>query len=245
MAQTKNAPAKTKKAPAPAAVIDFSGDMNAGLENTDRDSFAIPFLRVIQKTSPILDELDKAKAGQFINTVTNELFNDVVFIPCAFRRSFIAWAPRGDGAGYHGEFTPEDVAELRLDGKAVEVDGEGLMMGEDKLTDTRSHYGLIETKDGLQQVVLALSSTQIKKSKQLMSILSAVRVNGALPPTWLSRIKLSTQIEKNDQGSWSGIKIENIGTISDQETYDAGKAFHATVSSGEAKANYEKTEEGF
>lgn len=240
MAKTK---AVTTKKPSP--VIDFAGDVGGGMERTDIDSFAIPFLRVVQKTSPAIDDIAGAKAGDFINTVTSELFKEIVFIPCAFRRTFIAWAPRGDSVGYHGEHSPEEVAEMRVAGNVVDVEGEGLMMGEDSLSDTRSHYGLIETKNGLQQVVLALSSTQIKKSKQLMSILSAVRVKGVLPPTWMNRIKLTTLIEKNDQGSWSGVKIENLGLITDQATYEAGKAFHATVMAGEAKASYEKEEGKF
>lgn len=232
----------TKKTTDVALGIDFAADAGEGMENTDRDAFAIPFIRVLQKMSPAVDEIDGARPGQIMNTVTNELFDELTFIPCAFRRTFIAWGERD----YHGEYTPEEVAEMRSDGRAQDVEGEGLMTGSDRLTDTRSHYGLIVSSAGaVQQVVLALSSTQIKKSKQLMSMLSAVRINGQLPPTWMSKIKVTTVLEKNDQGSWHGVRFEPDGFIDSKELYEAGKAFHDVVMEGNVRVARDESSDKF
>lgn len=244
-----------KKETALAAMI--GDDAGFGMEGADRDSYAIPFLRVIQKTSGQVDETDAsyieaAKAGMLINTVTSKLYNGkdgVIFLPCAFQRRFIQWSPLASGGGIKGEFTPEEVNKMRADGLIEEVEGR-LMIEGDTLRDTRSHYGLVVEETGeVSQVILALSSTQIKKSKQLMSMLSAARVRTdaglVTPPTWMNKIKLTTVAESNDQGSWYGVRFEGDGFIDDQDLYAAGKAFYETVSSGKARAAYEAEREGF
>lgn len=248
------------------ANVDFMADAGGGMEGTDKDSFAIPFLRVLQKISPQVDEADAAfvegaKGGQFFNTVNQKCFDGkegVIFIPCAFQRRFLRWAPRGSEQGFKGEYLPEDVAAMIDRGEARQVDGEGLFIvdenGEvnpkkcDKLMDTRSHFGLLydEATGEVHQVVMPLSSTQIKKSKMIMSMLSAVKVRGpngmVTPPTWVNKIRLTSVLESNDQGSWYGIKPEAAGFIESQDLYDLGKAFHAAITAGEAKANYAEAE---
>lgn len=259
MAQTKKTtPAKktttTDVAPLP---FDIEADAGSGMEHTDRDAFAIPFLRVLQKISPQCDETDAAyikgaKGGMLLNTVTNTLYpgdTGVIILPCAYQRRFIQWAPRGADGGYRGEWLPEDVARMRAAGEVVEEEGR-LFLGEanekksDRLVDTRSHFALVVEEDGsASQVILPLASTQIKKSKQLMSMLSATRVKTkkglVTPPTWMNRIRITTVLESNDQGSWYGVRFEQEGLIDDAALYEAGKSFHDTVLAGEARASYE------
>lgn len=225
---------------------DFQADAGGGMEHTDKDSFAIPFLRVLQKISPQVDEDDPqhipgAKGGALFNTVTGELYDGkegVEFCPVAYQRRFIQWAPRGDSAGFKGEWLPEEVTKALAEGTVTELEGR-LTVGEDRLVDTRTHFGLVVSGDAVSQVILPLSSTQIKKSKQLMSMLSSVKVKNVTPPTWASRVKITTVLESNDQGSWYGVRFELVGMVESRELYEAGKAFHATVTAGEARANYE------
>lgn len=130
---------------------------------------------------------------------------------------------------------------MRERGEVVQVEGEGLFIADedgnanakknDRLADTRSHFGLTydpETGE-TQQVLLALSSTQIKKSKQLMSMLNNVKVKNAsgsmvTPPTWVNQIRLTTVLESNSEGSWYGLKVEGEGFIPNQDVYEKGKA---------------------
>jgi hypothetical protein len=266
MATKKNEVATTDQQKAIALPMDFMADLGAGMEGADKDSYAIPFLRVLQKTSPQCDEadaayIDSARPGMFYNSVTNKLYDGkagVTFLPCAFQRRFMRWAPRNaENGGFKGEYMPEDVAQMRMEGKLVEQDGRLFVPdsdGEvsdkrsDRMADTRSHFGLVvESDGGASSVVLPLTSTQIKKSKQLMSMLSAVKVQGpsgmVTPPTWLNRIKLTTVLESNDQGSWYGVRVEGDGFVDNAELYAAGKDFHAAIVAGEAKANYAEAED--
>jgi len=263
-ATSKKTPAKAGKTNLPAAPIDFAGDAGAGMEGADKESFAIPFLRVIQKTSPQVDEAApeydaNAAPGMLLNTVTGRLYDGkkkgVTFLPCAFQRRFLLWAPRNEDGGFGGEYLPEDVAALRAEGKAVLVDG-ALYQPDDngkvnpkkssRYADTRGHFGLLVEDGKASPVLLSLVSTQIKKSKQLMSILTEARVETAnglqSPPTWMSKIKITTVLESNDQGSWYGVRFEADGFIEDGDLYAAGKAFHDQIIAGEAKANYEPAE---
>lgn len=239
--------------------FDIGDDIGGGMEGADKDSFAIPFLRVLQKISPQCDEADAAyvegaKGGMLYNSVTNRLYDGkegVIFLPCAFQRRFLQWAPRGTDGGFRGELLPEQVARMRDEGLIVELDGRLYIADEkgeasekksDRVVDTRSHFGLVVDGDNVTQVLLTLSSTQIKKSKQLMSILSAAKVKTAAglvtPPTWMNQVRITTVLESNDQGSWYGVKFEPEGFVSSKDVYDAGKAFHEAISAGEAKANF-------
>lgn len=232
-------------------------DAGNGMEGTDRESFAIPFLRVLQSNSPQVEEgnaqyIDGARPGMFFNTVTQEVYDGkegVTFLPCAYQRRFIQWGPRGsESGGFKAEFIPEEVAARRANGELTDLDGK-LYVGKpdpkksDTLADTRNHFGILVTEEGPVQVLLSLSSTQIKKSKQLMGMLSAVRVNGQVPPTWMSKIRLTTAIEKNDKGSWYGIRIDQDGLVDDVELYEAGKAFYGIIAEGAARVNYHDADE--
>src|SRR6267142_1183048 len=57
----KQAEVATQKPQHPAAKLDYghlAGQSNVGMEDADRDSFAIPFLVILQKMSPQLDRND-------------------------------------------------------------------------------------------------------------------------------------------------------------------------------------------
>lgn len=248
--------------------IDLGHDAGAGMEGADKDSFAIPFLGVLQKISPQCDEaeakyIEGAKGGQLFNTVTQQLYDGkegVVFIPCAFQRRFLRWGPRGgENSGFKGEFLPEAVAEMRQHGEVVEHEGrlyfplENGKVDEkkcDRLSDTRNHFGIVydpETGSAMQ-VLLSLGSTQIKKSKQLMAMLSAVKVQGpkglVTPPTWSNMVRITTVPESNDKGSWYGVKIAPEGFVPNRDLYDMGKAFHDLIAAGEATIDYNQADAG-
>lgn len=251
----KTAVAVQKEAGLPAVPSYISADVaGAGLEGAGAESFAIPFLGVLQKISPQVDEADAkfiegAKPSMLFNTVSNELFDGkegVLFIPCAYQRKFIRWAPRGSEGGFKGEHTPEEIERLRDGGQIVEVDGRLYAPKEDGsvdpkkcdyYSDTRNHFGLLVSGDSASQVLLSLSSTQIKKSKQLNSMIRQRRANGQPAPSFACRFKLTTALESNDKGNWYGIKIEEAGWATEEE-YVAGREFWEAVSKQNVNVNY-------
>lgn len=247
--------------------LSFEQDSGAGMEGTTQESFAIPFLGLLQKGSPQVDEalgqaLEGARAGMFFENVTNRLFDGkagVLIVPCAYRRVFIRWAPKGSsGAGFKGEILPETITQQRAEGKIVELenklyfpkpDGSVNPKECDVAVDTRNHYVLLMDGDsgGWTQALISLSSTQVKKSKMLMSALASVKIQGSsgmyTPPTFANVVHASSIGESNDKGSWFGIRFEISGKVNRAEIYEAAKAFHATVAKGGVEVKYESPTE--
>jgi hypothetical protein len=248
---------------AAAGLMDFGADAGAGMEGATQDSFAIPFLSVLQKGSPQVDEasgaaIDGARAGMLYENVTGRLFSGkdgVVVVPCSYRREFLRWGARDAGGGFKGAFTPDAIAEMRSSGRVVDVDGK-LYSPEpdgsvnpnrsDRFNDTRNHYVLIldEATGGWTEALLSLTSTQIKKSKMLMSALASVKLKNVAgqmftPPTFANMVRITTGGESNDKGTWFGVKFELVGQVSRPEIYAAAKAFHANIAKGSVEVKYE------
>lgn len=245
----------------------FAADAGHGMEGATQEAFAIPFIVTLQSNSPQVDEasgaaLEGAKAGMFFENVTGRLYDGkpgkgIVIVPCAFRRVFLHWGPRsGEGAGFKGELSVEQVAQMRAEGKIVDVDGKLLMPLPDgtlndkkcdRISDTRNHYVILldEETGAWTQALMSLTSTQIKKSKVLMSALASVKVKGAAgmftPPTFANKVRVTTLPESNDKGKWFGLKFELAGLLSRDEAmiYQAAKAFHSTVLKGSVEVKYE------
>jgi hypothetical protein len=98
-----------------------------------------------------------------------------------------------------------------------------------------------------KEALMSLTSTQIKKSKMLMSALASVKVQGAsglfTPPTFANTVRVLTTPESNDKGTWFGLKFELAGQVTRPELYAAAKAFHSSVAKGTVIAKYEETDE--
>jgi hypothetical protein len=245
--------------------IDYSNDFGAGMEGATADSYAIPFLKVLQKGSPEVDEdsgaqVKGAKAGMFFNTVTQELFDGKVgvpFIQSAYQRRFVKWAPRKAAQGFLGELAPEAVDKMVSNGEIVDYKGRLYFPAEDgtidrdecvRVQDTRNHFGVTLGKDGVpSQVLLSLSSTQIKKSKLLMSMLGQQRIETKtglkLLPSFATEMRLTTVPESNDEGSWFGVHVAKEGRVEDAHIYNAAKAFHDSVHTGAVNVNYDAAAE--
>jgi hypothetical protein len=248
---------------APSGLMDFAADAGAGMEGAGQESFAIPFLSVLQKGSPQVDEasgaaIEGAKAGMLFENVTGRMFpgkEGVLIVPCSYRREFLRWGARDNGGGFKGAFTAEEVAEMRNKGQIVELEGklyapepDGSVNEKksDRFNDTRNHYVLIldEKTGAWAEALLSLTSTQIKKSKALMSALAAVKLKNAAgqmftPPTFANVVRVTTTPESNDKGTWFGVKFELAGQVDRTEVYAAAKAFHANIAKGGVQVKYE------
>lgn len=223
--------------------IDFAADAGAGTEGADKSSFAIPFLTVLQGLSPQVqdDGVDGAKPGLLINTITNEVFKEALIIPCAFQRKYLRWAPRDQGGGYRGEYSAIEIETGRREtekGKDGKITIEG-----DELKDTRNHFVLVQTAEGAwQPALISLSSTQIKKSKRLLSLVRSIEIKTpegrTVNPASFSHIyKVRTVKEENSKGKWFGIEFDIVDKVKDKELYEKAKAFHKSVTEGEVEVS--------
>jgi hypothetical protein len=233
--------AKNKSDQALALPDELDLPQGAGLEDADRDSYAIPFLAILQKTSPQVDPdhegfIEGAKTGMFFDTVAQEFMDadaeNIEIIPVYYRRAFVEWKLRDDGGGFVGEHSVEDAAGMkweRTDKGDVLPNGNGIV-------DTRYHY-VIVLREGHppQAMVITMSSTQVKKSKRLCSDMDLqVRALG-LKATFQTKYKIVTVGESNEHGTWRGWNITRAGLVDDQEQLNSAINFYKAIKSGEVK----------
>lgn len=224
-------------------VIDFGADAGGGFEGMDADCFAIPFLTLLQKMSPQCDEtegsyIEGARPGDFLNTASNKIYkgkDGLLIIPCAFIHKYNLWVP--NRGGYRGSITPAEYAAMAKEtrtndkGKTEEFDVDGNI-----ITNTMEHYVLVVNPDGTTEpALLAMTSTQLKKSKKWNTLAQAIC--GNKKPAYSQIYRLTSIPESNDFGSWAGIKIEHDSQVASMEVYEAAKAFRAMVQSGAAKTS--------
>lgn len=225
------------------AVIDFGADAGGGFEEADANSYAIPFLTVLQSGSPQCKKSDGAyikgaSEGMLFNSVSQEIFDGdtgLIILPCHFTHTFNEWKPRDSGGGLVAQHSVTDGEELLRDCHKGPK-GEDLLPNGNVLNDTRNHYILIVKEDGTYEpAFFPLGSTQIKKSKRWMTLMQNIRLkNGHVAPMFSQLYKLTTVPESNDKGSWFGVKIEHIGPVADIKIYEAAKQFREMVRQGTA-----------
>jgi hypothetical protein len=95
------------------ATYDFGADAGLGFENVKPGDFKPSFLKVLQSNSPqVVNELPGAKAGLWCDSITNEFFPTILYIPAVREHVYVAWKPRteggGEGQGFGGVFKLDD-----------------------------------------------------------------------------------------------------------------------------------------
>lgn len=233
-----------------AAAEDMEAEAGAGFEQADSESYAIPFLRVLQDLSPQVKKqrseyIPGASAGMILNTVTEDLYPadeqsdepGVVVIPAYYRRAFVEWIPRSEGGGFVTEHPVGVEKGLQRDGgKFITSDG-------NELADTRFHYVILISEDGgYEPALITMTSTQIQASKRWMSMMSRLKMKNSAgktftPPAFSHKYRLQTKPQSNDQGDWYGWTISNVGQLQaeDMEYYEAAKSFRDAVKAGTVK----------
>lgn len=238
----------------PAVVGDFEQHANEGFESADIDSYAIPFLTVLQSGSPQAKRsegayIPGAAEGMLLDTVENTLYDPsqepVLVVPVYFRRAYVEWKTREKGGGYVQEHpvTTMLAQQTQRDDKNRDILPNG-----NQLVDTRYHYVLMLDPEGFPRpYVITMSSTQIKRSKRWMSVMQGIKLpskSGGFftPPSYSHIYELRTVPESNDQGSWFSWQI-NIAKnpdgsnrmIEDPALVTAAKAFLEAVKGGKIK----------
>ena len=250
MSKTQVAKKKTSGTPALMSEEMFAQDAGAGVADLSSEDLAIPFLKILQKMSPELDDIESAKSGDIINTVTKDIIkgkDGVRVVNCAYSLQYIEWEPRGTGTGApHKIYTSVDTlpaTERGDDNKDYIIDGNGRY-----LERTAQHYVLVLDKDGMtQQALMPMKATQFKKSKQWNSAMRALKMRDNkgdmfIPPRFSHIWHLTTSPEENQNGSWHGWVISKENQIEDSSLYQEAKTFAELISAGAVKVQHVREE---
>jgi hypothetical protein len=248
---SKKAVVKKEDAQLPIPVADLEQFAGEGFEGADKDSYAVPFLRILQALSPQCVEgdpesyVDGAKPGLFYNTITQTLYEkELVLIPVHYGRSFIEWKPgRGGFVKDHGNDPSIRDRVVKTTEKNVSILDNG-----NELSDTRNHFVLIEGHEAEGPIIFSLSASGIKHSKKWMTVMNNLKLPGTMTtaPMFASRWKVSTVINKNDDGTWyqignnNGTKANFEGWVS-KEQFEIAKQARELITSGNVEADWNST----
>ena len=249
-----NEVAVKKEAGAVAAInIEQFGD--AGFENVDSKSLALPFLKVLGQLSPQVTQGDsqfmaEARAGMIYNTVTDELYDGqkgIHVIPCYYKLEYIEWRDRDKGA-----VAPVNVylADSDIMTKTTRGDdGKDRLENGNYIEETASHYVMVVEEEKSSTALITMKSTQRKKSKKWNSMMMSLRQKKKdgkgffKPAPFTQQYSLKTVLEKNNLGSWFGWEIEHIGQVESEETIKAAYEFYETCKKGAVRVNHGKEEQ--
>lgn len=152
----------------------------AGFENMGRDEYIVPFIRLLQPTSPsVVDQVAGALGGHWVNTATGEFYPSIEFVPAAREEKWVEWVPRladgslppDVGSGLVGQYGPND--EVVLNAKATGEFGAYKTPAGNDLVQTFYLYGTAITPEGDRfPAIIAFASTHSKSYAQLITMVS-------------------------------------------------------------------------
>jgi hypothetical protein len=233
------------------SVHSFIEDAGAGFEDMGASDVAMPFLSIIQKGSPQVDDANaekfiaEARPGMILNTLTGQLYDGkagIEVVVCGYKKLVTEWTPRDSGGGFKGIHAPDSAAVANAtlkDGKLRTSDGTIMV-------DTAYYFLLYfsAAEKAWLEAVASMASTQLKASRRLNSLMRGVKMMAVkdgkpvsfTPPMFSHKYLFKTIAQKNDRGSWHGWDISSIGPIADPTLYQVAKDFHSSVASGKVQA---------
>ena len=246
-AQVKPASVKTevavkKEAPLP-SIMDLEASAGQGSEYVTARDTKLPILKILYASSEVLDEgsgkyIATAKQGDIYNETTGNLYkgkDGIIVVPCLYINTFNEWKDRGDSKG-RPVGIHLDPAIMR-DTKRGEDNKDRLPNG-NYIEDTGNHFVYILDKDynPIETALIAMKSTQKKKSKTWNSMMQSRRLQGSkgffCPPSWATAYKLITTKESNSGNNWFGWVIEFNKYLNDPQyakLLEMTKAFYESA----------------
>lgn len=243
-------------------VIDYSQYEGLGRQEATTEDYAIPFLRILQKLSDEVDEIkpkfiNGAKAGDFLNTVSNQLFSGKTglrVIPVQFQREFVEWVPREKGGGFRGSYKIGDpiIATAKMNDTDPKKARMLLLPNGNDLIDTCYQYVMVEAPNGDRfPAIIAFTSSQLKKVRKWNSMKAQKRLvlsDGkeiSNPPDFAFYYHVSTVVESNTSGSWSGWTVNDIESptnVVPAKRFKEALEFYKQITSGLVKRAEETAE---
>ena len=226
----------------------FEADANQGAQNISQEDLALPFLKILGQLSPEVNKRDGkyvegAEPGRIINTVTNELFDEIQIVPCHYKRQYIEWQDRGTSTGAPVAIheADSDIISQTTRGK----DYKDRLPNGNYLDNTAQHFVLAVGKTP-QTALISMKGTQLKVSRKWNSMMMGIKMQGKnglfTPPTYSHIYNLKTVQMSNDKGTWFGWDVTKVGPVTDKNIYDMAKSFAISVGKGEVEAKPENQE---
>ena len=222
----------------------FEADANQGAQNISQEDLALPFLKILGQLSPEVNKRDGkyvegAEPGKIINTVTNELFDEIQIVPCHYKRQYIEWQDRGTSTGAPVAIheADSDIISQTTRGK----DYKDRLPNGNYLDNTAQHF-VLAVGSTPQTALISMKGTQLKVSRKWNSMMMGIKMQGKnglfTPPTYSHIYNLKTVQMSNDKGTWFGWEVTKEGPVTDKSIYEMAKEFSQRLGKGEIQAKH-------
>lgn len=235
--------------------LDASFDnLDTGLEDVTKDDMAIPLLKILQALSPQVnkrdgDYVDGAEAGAILNSVTNTVYDGeegITVVPCAYRKSYVEWAPRESGQGLIKDHEDRNI----LDNCFRDEKGKYQLDNGNYIEETAYFYLLIQENGGaVSQAVVPMKGSQLTKARKwvtTMKMQTRVTSDGRRVPApmFFNKYQLTTVHQQNDMGNWFGWGVMLNGPLSNEDRHvlEEAIAFQKAISSNDVKVQQDEHE---
>ncbi len=186
-----------------------------GFEGASASSYAMPFLRILQKLSPEVDKTENAfvkgaDPGDIYHTISKDVFEEVNIIPLQYRDTYIEWIPRSKGGGFVQEYDALDQMTKEVLSGCTKEENKNMLPNGNEFKLHSNYYCAFETEDGeWEPVMISMSSSQLKTSRIWLSTMRrmVLEVNGESYRNVNIRSfqwTLGTEMLENDKGKWFG-----------------------------------------
>lgn len=195
-----------------------------GLEDLDADDLIIPYMKIMQPTSPeVLDRKHEAQMGDLVNSLSSYLYpEEVYFVPIKALKRRILYYKRDDKensgieCGSRNFKTPDSgkkyakmcamcpKAQFKANGDAPECNI--------LLSFISKVLGLPEGDEGNALVAITFTKTSFKAGKILASLAQSAKGN-----LFNNIYKLTTQDKENDKGVFAILKVSPYGQVPDED----------------------------
>ena len=241
-ASVKAEVAVKKEAPLP-SIMDLEASAGQGSEYVTARDTKLPILKILYASSEVLDEGSgrynpNAKQGDIYNETTGNLYKGkegIIVVPCLYINTFNEWKDRGESKG-RPVGIHLDPAIMRQTKRGE--DNKDRLENGNYIEDTGNHFVYILDKDynPIETALIAMKSTQKKKSKTWNSMMQSRRLQGSkgffCPPSWATAYKLITTKESNSGNNWFGWVIEFNKYLNDPQyakLLEMTKAFYESA----------------
>jgi hypothetical protein len=255
-------------------VFDYGDDAGQGFENQDMSDRKLPIIELLQSNSPeVASSKGKVYAGQFSNSVTGEVYDEVYFVAALTDHCWTQWVPRDDGGGFRGRHAKNAKivtdAIARNDGRAIGKlpvpqapdPKTNKPQPTHELVETFEIYAIVYNKEGevLGFAMIPFTSTKIRVYRAWNSAIGnfAPTLNGKkLPPgavpIFAHRVKMTSESDTKNGNTFmipvlspaqGGDDLKMSLLPKNDPRYVAAKKLHDDVLAGLAKAAYETTKQ--
>jgi hypothetical protein len=213
------------KASLPAAFMEDIDSGNTGLDQVSAKDLIIPRLTILQKLSPQLEArkpefIPDAQAGDFCDVALGDVFRDSLkILPCYFATVYLEWAPKRAGLVHNHGLDATILKKCKRDEKGRHYTSKELGAEHDgnNIVETATWF-VINLTAGGRKSFLPLSSTQLKSSRKMLTLITNQRITRGdgsefQPPIFYRAFNASLSHESNAEGDWFGWKFEPAETV--------------------------------